>query len=313
LFALVLTAFASAQSDALVIKGGTVHPKPTAPAMVADVLIEKGVIKAIGPNLAPPEGATIVDATGLHVFPAMIDAFNTGLLEASSAAPGRSAVPTACSMSTTVSTEPRRRLLAAGVGVVGLGSAMGRAPAAAVVSVAGSTSRPSVLHEDAVVPLVPASMTPAQAPGGAPAGPANRATASGRAGISKSIDDALEGAKKYREAKEKYEKISASGRRRSRSGKRRRAPPNRSRPRRTAKRRRGRVEPRRGLPKASAIGRRKSSRSGSAKTCAAAVAGSSGGDAPAPAAASGGGETRPTARKAEARPREGSPTSRAVG
>lgn len=207
LFALVIAAIASAQSDTMVIKGGTVHPKPSAPAVLADVLIEKGVIKSIAPGLVVPEGATVVDAAGKHVFPSMIDAFNTGLFEASSAAPGAlGGADRVVDVYDAFAADRRRRLLAAGVGVVGLGSAMGRAPAAAIVSVGASGDKPSVILEDAVMPMVPASMTPAGAPGGAPGGPANRATAAGRTGISKLIDDALDGAKKYRESKEKYEK-----------------------------------------------------------------------------------------------------------
>ena len=38
-----------------------------------DVLIENGKIKAIGKNLAAPAGAKIVDATGKHISPGIVD------------------------------------------------------------------------------------------------------------------------------------------------------------------------------------------------------------------------------------------------
>ena len=39
----------------------------------ADILCENGVITAIGPDLTPPPGAEVIDATGKHVFPGFID------------------------------------------------------------------------------------------------------------------------------------------------------------------------------------------------------------------------------------------------
>jgi imidazolonepropionase-like amidohydrolase len=39
----------------------------------ADVLVEQGKIKAVGPGLAAPEGAVVVNATGKHISPGIID------------------------------------------------------------------------------------------------------------------------------------------------------------------------------------------------------------------------------------------------
>lgn len=64
-------------SDRLVLRGGTVitmDPKP-GDASVGDVLIEDGVISAVGPDLgtADTEGADVIDATGCVVMPGLVD------------------------------------------------------------------------------------------------------------------------------------------------------------------------------------------------------------------------------------------------
>lgn len=62
----------------LLLRGGTVHPV-TGPAFVgADVLIINGKISAIGPKLAIPVGARVIDVAGRHVYPGLIAA-NTSL------------------------------------------------------------------------------------------------------------------------------------------------------------------------------------------------------------------------------------------
>jgi imidazolonepropionase-like amidohydrolase len=68
-------------ADALVIEGGTVHPITGEP-FVGRVVIEDGLIKAVGADASAPGGATRIDATGLHVYPGMFDALSQlGLLE----------------------------------------------------------------------------------------------------------------------------------------------------------------------------------------------------------------------------------------
>ena len=61
--------------DVLALVGGTVHPltEGAAPA-VATVLVEGGRIRAVGPDLAVPEGARVLDLTGLHIVPGLVDA-----------------------------------------------------------------------------------------------------------------------------------------------------------------------------------------------------------------------------------------------
>ncbi|MBS0657825.1 MAG: amidohydrolase family protein [Verrucomicrobia bacterium] len=63
-----------AAPDAVLIKGGTVWTSgPQGILTGADVLIEKGRIKAVGKGLTAPAGARVIDATGKHVTPGIID------------------------------------------------------------------------------------------------------------------------------------------------------------------------------------------------------------------------------------------------
>jgi imidazolonepropionase-like amidohydrolase len=57
-----------------VIQGATVHPVTSAPISDGAVIIANGKIEAVGKDIAVPEGATIIDGTGLHVYPGLIDA-----------------------------------------------------------------------------------------------------------------------------------------------------------------------------------------------------------------------------------------------
>jgi dihydroorotase len=57
----------------LLIKNGRVIDPASRHDAVADVWIEDGVIRGVGPNLAAPAGAEVLDATGLIVAPGFID------------------------------------------------------------------------------------------------------------------------------------------------------------------------------------------------------------------------------------------------
>jgi imidazolonepropionase-like amidohydrolase len=71
----LLTSVASAQPQAgtYVIRGGTVVPVvgPTIPNGI--VLISGGKIQAVGATVPTPAGAKVIDATGMFVYPGMID------------------------------------------------------------------------------------------------------------------------------------------------------------------------------------------------------------------------------------------------
>ncbi len=70
-----------AGAETLVITGATVHPV-TAEPFVGSVVVEDGLITALGPGATAGGPATILDAAGLHLYPGMFDAFSQlGLLE----------------------------------------------------------------------------------------------------------------------------------------------------------------------------------------------------------------------------------------
>lgn len=56
------------------IVNGAVHPVSGPPIEKGTVLIRDGRIDAVGADLAVPAGATVIDATGAHVWPGLIDA-----------------------------------------------------------------------------------------------------------------------------------------------------------------------------------------------------------------------------------------------
>ena len=73
-----MTVFASvaqgqAQTGTYVIRGGTVVPVVGARIPNGVVVISQGKIQAVGANVQAPQGATVIDATGLYVYPGMID------------------------------------------------------------------------------------------------------------------------------------------------------------------------------------------------------------------------------------------------
>lgn len=70
------------QKTPVAIKGATVHPISGPAIEGATIVFEKGKITAIAKDAAIPEGAQVVDATGKHIFPGLIDAHNgIGLTE----------------------------------------------------------------------------------------------------------------------------------------------------------------------------------------------------------------------------------------
>lgn len=62
--------------DVLALRGGTVHTfVPGAAPAVATVLVENGYVTAVGPDVAVPEGARVVDLAGAHLMPGLIDGY----------------------------------------------------------------------------------------------------------------------------------------------------------------------------------------------------------------------------------------------
>ncbi len=64
---------AQATTGTYIIRGGTVVPVVGAAIPNGSVVISGGKIQAVGANVQAPQGATVIDATGLFVYPGMID------------------------------------------------------------------------------------------------------------------------------------------------------------------------------------------------------------------------------------------------
>ena len=82
--AVVAGAAGIGRADVVAVTGGTVHPV-SGPAIENGVVVMRGeVIVAVGPagSVSVPEGAEVVDAKGLHVWPGLVDAYSyLGLTE----------------------------------------------------------------------------------------------------------------------------------------------------------------------------------------------------------------------------------------
>lgn len=55
------------------IRNATIYPVSSAPIANGTIVIANGLIAAVGANVAVPEGATVIDGSGLSVYPGLID------------------------------------------------------------------------------------------------------------------------------------------------------------------------------------------------------------------------------------------------
>jgi len=71
-----------AQAPTVAIRGATVHTLAGPDIEGGTVLIENGVISAVGRDVSVPAGVQVIDAAGMHVYPGMFDAMSSlGLTE----------------------------------------------------------------------------------------------------------------------------------------------------------------------------------------------------------------------------------------
>ena len=78
---LTLAALPSA-AETLFIRGGNIHTMAGSDIAGGSILIRDGKISGVGKGLSPPEGARVIDATGLDIYPGLIDsASEVGLSE----------------------------------------------------------------------------------------------------------------------------------------------------------------------------------------------------------------------------------------
>jgi len=104
--------------DAYAIKGGTVVTVTGATIQKGTVIIRKGLIEAVGADIPIPGDARVIDATGMTIYPGLIDAYtNIGLGAAAPAAaqggrgggapaPAVPAIPGPVIATTTTSAQP---------------------------------------------------------------------------------------------------------------------------------------------------------------------------------------------------------------
>jgi len=77
----------TARPASIAIRNATIVPVTSAPIPNGTIVLTAGKIAAIGANAVIPAGATVIDGTGLFVYPGMIDSgSNVGLVEMSSVA-----------------------------------------------------------------------------------------------------------------------------------------------------------------------------------------------------------------------------------
>lgn len=69
------------------IRNATIYPVTSAPIANGTIVFSNGIITAVGANVNVPGGATVIDGTGLSVYPGLIDSgTNIGLTEMDSVA-----------------------------------------------------------------------------------------------------------------------------------------------------------------------------------------------------------------------------------
>src|SRR5262245_1881710 len=80
IFAPTIRRAAAFDGDAYAIKGGTVVTVTGATIQKGTVIIRNGLIEAVGADIPIPGDARVIDATGMTVYPGLIDAYtNIGL------------------------------------------------------------------------------------------------------------------------------------------------------------------------------------------------------------------------------------------
>ena len=65
------------QSQPVVLRGATIHTVSRGVIQNGMIVLDRGKITAIGTNVTVPRGAKIVDVTGKHIYPGLVDAYST--------------------------------------------------------------------------------------------------------------------------------------------------------------------------------------------------------------------------------------------
>jgi imidazolonepropionase-like amidohydrolase len=65
------------QSEPVALTGATIHTVTNGVIENGTILFENGVIRAVGADVQIPTGARVVDVSGKHIYPGLIDAYST--------------------------------------------------------------------------------------------------------------------------------------------------------------------------------------------------------------------------------------------
>ena len=65
------------QSEPVALQGATIHTVTSGVIENGTILLENGLITAVGTDVDIPAGTRVVDATGKHIYPGLIDAYST--------------------------------------------------------------------------------------------------------------------------------------------------------------------------------------------------------------------------------------------
>jgi imidazolonepropionase-like amidohydrolase len=65
------------QTERIALRGATIHTVTKGVIQNGTIIFERGLITAVGANLNIPAGTRVVDATGKHIYPGLIDAYST--------------------------------------------------------------------------------------------------------------------------------------------------------------------------------------------------------------------------------------------
>jgi imidazolonepropionase-like amidohydrolase len=65
------------QSEAIALRGATIHTVTNGVIENGTIIFEAGRITAVGADIAIPAGTRVVDVTGKHIYPGLIDAYST--------------------------------------------------------------------------------------------------------------------------------------------------------------------------------------------------------------------------------------------
>ncbi len=65
------------QSEPIALRGATIHTVTNGVIENGTIVFENGVITAVGADVTIPSGARVVDVSGKHIYPGLIDAYTT--------------------------------------------------------------------------------------------------------------------------------------------------------------------------------------------------------------------------------------------